>query len=354
PWEINFNPAIKHGTTEERTIHSKIVNADYQLRIYLPPDYNTKQQERLPSAYFQDGNDYIVLGSAINVIDNLLDSNKIRRLIAIFVQPNNRNEEYALSQRHLYREFFVKELVPFIDSVYRTIKSPSDRLVLGDSYGGNISTLISFMHPDVFGNLGNHSGAFQTNNYEAAGVMLSPPKRAVRQYAVWGTYEMLYQPWRVYTDSLRANGYDYKWAEYPEGHSWGLWRGTLDDILKFIFPSPATGVSDETLSEKSIGSGSYKLRQNYPNPFNNSTKISYEISAPAYVSLDIYNLMGEKVTTIYSGNKDSGVHYSDFNGKDDKGSYLPSGIYFARLNVFQGSNRSDRFYSVSNKMILLK
>ncbi len=111
----------------------------------------------------------------MNVIDNLLDSLKIQPVIAVFVTPNNRNEEYAGSIRNQYRLFFVNELVPYIDSLYKTKSDPKERLVLGASYGANISALISYNHPEVFGLCGLHSAAFQPNGYEAYNLIINGP-----------------------------------------------------------------------------------------------------------------------------------------------------------------------------------
>jgi enterochelin esterase family protein len=150
PWEIEYNPNIVHGTVITKSIYSTIVGANYQLNIYFPPGYDSLSAETYPAVYFQDGSEYITLGRAVNVIDNLLDSAKIQPLIAVFVKPNNRNEEYAGSLRNQYRLFFVNELVPYIDSHYKTRPDSEERLVLGDSFGGNISALISYNHPEVF------------------------------------------------------------------------------------------------------------------------------------------------------------------------------------------------------------
>ena len=85
-----------------------------------------------PAVYFQDGAEYISLGSAVNVLDNLIDSAKIDKIVGVFVTPNNRNNEYAGTIRNQYRLFFVNELVPLIDSLYSTYNDPAKRLVLGD------------------------------------------------------------------------------------------------------------------------------------------------------------------------------------------------------------------------------
>ena len=95
PWEIKFNPSIQHGTPIRSKFYSKIMNRDYSVIVYLPPGYDSLASIDYPSAYFHDGRDYVALGSSLNVIDNLIDSNKIEKLISVFVSPTNRTEEYA-------------------------------------------------------------------------------------------------------------------------------------------------------------------------------------------------------------------------------------------------------------------
>jgi enterochelin esterase family protein len=324
PWEIVYKPGIQHGRTESKTIYSTYRSTNYNVTIYLPPGYDAGI-ETYPTVYFQDGSDYINLGSATRIIDNLLDSLKIRPMIAVFVTPTNRNEEYAGSTRTQYRQFFVYELVPYIDTNYRTIPSPNERAVLGDSYGGNISALISYYHPDLFGNCGLHSGAFQTNGYEAFNLIVNGTikKDSIRYCSVWGTYEgSLTQNMRAFRDSLKNLGYDIKWKELHEGHSWGQWRATTDVMLEYFFPY-ITGI-------KEIGElpASIKLFQNYPNPFNPTTKISFVISRLSIVTLKIFNLLGKEEAILVNDIKQPGEYSVNWDAAG-----TPSGVYFYRLQA---------------------
>jgi hypothetical protein len=86
----------------------------------------------------------------------------------------------------------------------------------------------------------------------------------------------------------------------------------------------------------------FELIGNYPNPFNPSTKIVFNISEPGFVSLKIYNALGQQVTTLVSKELHRGYYEYQFNA----GNGLTSGIYFARL-------QSNGFSSVK-KMLLIK
>ena len=85
----------------------------------------------------------------------------------------------------------------------------------------------------------------------------------------------------------------------------------------------------------------YKLYQNYPNPFNPTTRIKFAIPTESFVTLNVYNVLGEKVRTLLSGQKKSGVYEVTFNAKN-----LGSGIYFYSLRAGN--------YNAVRKMILLK
>jgi enterochelin esterase family protein len=336
PWEIEYNSIISHGTVEVKNLFSTNTNSNYQIKIYLPPEYDPNSSTEYPSVYFQDGYEYIDLAHSVNVIDNLVDSNKIQKVIGVFVKPNNRNEEYAFSKRNQYRSFFVNELVPFIDSVYKTIPEADKRLVLGDSYGGNISALISYNHADVFGNCGLHSAAFQPNNYEAYNLIINGPKKNIKFVSIWGTYESLFTNMRNFRDSLLDKGYDLKWLELPEGHSWGLWRATIDEMLEYFFPVMPSVEDDEKISPEG-----FNLYQNYPNPFNPATNIGYRIIESAFVSLKIYDSLGREVSSLVTEIKSPGTYEVEFADAS-----LSSGIYFYTLNV------NDFFETKS--MVLLK
>jgi enterochelin esterase-like enzyme len=235
PWEIVPNSAIATGTIVEHEVSSSFTSATYDVHVYLPPGYS--ESVEYPVAYFQDGSDYLDFGSCATILDNLIDAGEIRPIIGVFVIPNDRNEEYAFGSRNSYKDFFVVNLVPFIDENYATIQNPSARAVIGDSFGGNISAIISFNHPEIFGNCGLHSGAFWPNDYEVNDLIMEGPIQDIRIATIWGQYEgsLTYNMFIV-GEHLAVNGYDMYWNILPEGHSWGLWRATTDEMLAFFFP----------------------------------------------------------------------------------------------------------------------
>lgn len=104
-----------------------------------------------------------------------------------------------------------------------------------------------------------------------------------------------------------------------------------------------------TVSDTKSGSDlplSFQLGQNYPNPFNPSTVITYQIPQSEFVTLEIYNTLGEKVNTLVNNFQSAGKYSVQWNGVNKVGSEVSSGVYFYRL-------KTDNNVSVK-KMLLLR
>ncbi len=86
---------------------------------------------------------------------------------------------------------------------------------------------------------------------------------------------------------------------------------------------------------------------NYPNPFNPTTNISFSLKDESYVEISIYNLKGQRVTSLVNGRLDSGNHTVVWNGDNVKGESVSSGIYFSKL-------KTDGEVVSICKMILMK
>lgn len=90
----------------------------------------------------------------------------------------------------------------------------------------------------------------------------------------------------------------------------------------------------------------FTLNQNYPNPFNPTTTISFTMDKTQNVRLSVYNVLGQKVRTLVSGVQTAGTHKLIWNGKNDNGLNVPSGVYIYRL---EGNKQA-----IAKKMILVR
>jgi len=94
--------------------------------------------------------------------------------------------------------------------------------------------------------------------------------------------------------------------------------------------SATAGILTSTGEQNNIP-GTFLLEQNYPNPFNPSTTIRYEIPSKGRVQLLIFNTLGMKVRTLIDDIQERGNFSIEWDGKDDNGNILTTGIYFYQL-----------------------
>lgn len=106
-----------------------------------------------------------------------------------------------------------------------------------------------------------------------------------------------------------------------------------------------TEVNEENASKDNLPNG-FELFQNYPNPFNPNTVIEYTLPQAFYVELVIYNILGQKIRVLVNQHQNAGYKRISWDGKNDQGQIVKSGMYFYRLRV--GEKVS------SKKMILLR
>ncbi len=90
----------------------------------------------------------------------------------------------------------------------------------------------------------------------------------------------------------------------------------------------------------------FELKDNYPNPFNAQTEIQYGLPEPSEVNLSVYNIMGQKVRTLVEGRQSAGVHRVTWDGRNENGETVASGVYFYTIRA--GT------YIETKKMTLLK
>lgn len=98
----------------------------------------------------------------------------------------------------------------------------------------------------------------------------------------------------------------------------------------------------------------YRLYQNYPNPFNPSTTIRYEIPEQSFVTIKIYDILGNEIATLVNEEKTAGSYEVEFNSHSGEGRNLTSGVYFYQLRILGPEINSGQGIIQTKKMILLR
>ncbi|MCE5250032.1 T9SS type A sorting domain-containing protein [bacterium] len=154
-------------------------------------------------------------------------------------------------------------------------------------------------------------------------------------------------------DAWRLNLYRYEYIR-AEGVSPELTAWNQTDKRGFHAPDKFGRVifSDETLPtqtsvDRSDAPGTpFGITGNYPNPFNPSTEIGFSVPSAGYVSMDVFNILGQHIGALVSGYYSPGIYSAAWSGKTDKGMSVPSGIYFVRLQMGE--------QVVSHRMLLMR
>ena len=165
----------------------------------------------------------------------------------------------------------------------------------------------------------------------------------------------------LYTHYGRVNGWMLRFAISPDIHPQTIRIDTLTDSINgpvflglndgvtgftpaFKYGEiiiPATGIDDDGVIPQH-----FSLRQNYPNPFNPSTNIEFTLTQPGFVSLEIYDILGQQIKRLVGDNMDAGRYSIKWDGKNELGSEVPSGAYFYKLTAADFSN--------TKKMLLIR
>jgi len=239
PMEIlNYEIPMGHMNTHAYTDSTQ--GKTRSVRVYTPPGYDGSES-RYRNIYFLDGGEYLELGYAKNILDYMIFNELIPPVIAIFVDPSNRDVEYRYDLQ--FMDMFVQELVPWVDSKYRTMAKASDRAIVGVSLGGLTSLLFTLHHPQTFGNCGAYSPAIQLGDMIEQ--YQNSPVLPVKIYMDAGTYEAtIYNSATDLEQIFGENVWNYKWRVWHEGHSWGSWRAHVDESLAYFWPLVTTGVDN--------------------------------------------------------------------------------------------------------------
>ncbi len=240
PHQTIYQNGITYGTFSTRQIiYSTQLAYNVAYRIYTPFGY--ENLSNLPVIYITDGQEYAdgTLGCMLNVLDNMIHEGSIKPVIAVFIDP--RNTETAENRRVTelncnpqYAKFLATELVPHIDTTYKTAPLRESRAILGTSMGGLNSAYMGATYSNIFKLIAIQSPAFWYNNsvytpYEngpmlnlkiflSTGTIFDTQPEALRLKAI-----------------LQAKGYPFKYIETNESHSWGNWKALLDDVLIYFF-----------------------------------------------------------------------------------------------------------------------
>lgn len=241
-WDLP-EPAQK-GTAHRLAWEGQVFGGKRRGYVYTPPGHQASQ--RAPVYYVQDGVAFYRTGRLSELLDRALAAGRISPAVLVFVEPGERNEEYYLNDRYL--DFLTQEVVPLVEGPLTAVPHAAERGLWGASLGGLISLYLGLRHPELFGRVVAHSGAFIAHPDAAAGgnintttagewlleqVRATPPAH-LRLSLDTGTQEWLCGPNRRMAGLLHDLRLPHQYREYASGHNWVTWRSALPEALLYM------------------------------------------------------------------------------------------------------------------------
>ena len=158
PVDIQIPPGLTH-----QTFFSASMEQDVGYAIYLPPNYSDELAQRFPVVYYlhggRPGNENRSL-YLVPYIHEVISSGVVEPIIYVFINGGVLSHYNYESLESMGESLFVKELIPHIDSSYRTVSSRDGRAIQGFSQGGRGATRIMFKFPELFSSGAVGGGAY--------------------------------------------------------------------------------------------------------------------------------------------------------------------------------------------------
>lgn len=245
PW-IGKQTDVPAGRQVKERFRSAVLDAEYSLKIYLPPGHDDPRRRSWLLIAFDGGfRDMDV------TLDNLIAAGKIPPLVVVGIQNlSGQTRMRDLNCSEPFARFVATELVPWARARYRVHHDAVRTVIGGMSLGGKMAACSALKYPRVFGKVLSQSGSFLTAageespsplwRGETPGMLvaqfLQSPRLPVEFYLEVGRYETtlpfshLLETRRL-RDVLQAKGYRVTYSEYLGGHNEVCWRGSFADAI---------------------------------------------------------------------------------------------------------------------------
>lgn len=236
---------VPHGQIREVFFRSKSTASQRRAFVYTPPDYDQSQDKRYPVLYLQHGwgeNEYgwSVQGRAREIMDNLIAEGKARPFIIVMIYGMTNDTQMGGLRNFDITPFetvLVKELIPFIDSNFRTLADQPNRAMAGLSMGGMETRTVTLKNLDTF----SHIGVFSGGSIKPADIsdMNAFKSKNKLVFVSYGSRELGNSRGgdpKADTEALKAAGVNsHFYVSADTAHEWQSWRRSLREFAPMLF-----------------------------------------------------------------------------------------------------------------------
>ena len=246
PAHLAQAPESRHGRIEIVEFASTLrPGAKASLHVYVPAGYDGGTG-RYPVAYVLDGDGARTEGLVPRSLDNLMPERVAPAVVVFHGRMDwGASRPDRLQAMRAATDVLVKEIVPFIDSRFRTIAEPRARAVVGPAVEAVTAIAAAFGEPAAFGAVGVQAAFLLDVIEEALRPMIgTASERPLRVYHDWGVYGLastreardLRAANRRFNDLLKSKGHQPAGGEAKDGDGWASWRNRTDQLFATLFP----------------------------------------------------------------------------------------------------------------------
>jgi enterochelin esterase-like enzyme len=242
---------VPHGDIRYHGYQSKTTNAFRKCLVYTPPGYDENISMRYPVLYLQHGAGESELGWSMQgkvnfILDNLIAAGKAKPMLIVMdngyaASPGVENPQRPGRDENLFAKLVVDELIPMIDSQFRTQPNRENRAIAGLSMGAGQALQIGLDKPDLFASVGAFSGGVWRQfdlNTSFSGVFKEAAKFNETFRVFWigcGKLDNGFESLSKFHEALLQQGIRHVWYEGPGSHEWQVWRRHIHEFAPLLF-----------------------------------------------------------------------------------------------------------------------
>ncbi len=265
-WLCGFAQFPSTGRVEYKKMPSDILNLEREYAIYLPATYDKNVDKEYPVLYLLHGGggshtDWAKAGQLQEIANQLIAAEDASEMIVVCPEAGKDFMNYFNNPDWRYQDYFFEELIPYIDTTYRTKSDKQHRAIAGLSMGGGASVVYATAHPELFAAAYSMSGYFyrhdnlfwinfndpvqkkihqlvEDNNCVKLILEGTPEQveawKSVRWFVDCGDDDFTYDANVAFVAALRQQQIPYQLRIRDGGHTWEYWTSALYLALPFV------------------------------------------------------------------------------------------------------------------------
>lgn len=243
---------VPHGDIRIKKYFSPVTRSWRQCYIYTPPGYDANTTTKYPVLYLlhgggEDERGWAMQGKTDIILDNLIAEQKAKPMIIVMMDGNvSAGGPGGFGEQALraFENELKQSLIPFIEKNYRVATDANSRALAGLSMGGLQTLHAGVRNSNMFAYLGVFSSgwwsnqpALSTPQYEYMKTNASTINNNLKQFwiAMGGKEDIAYNNCKIMLAKFDELNINYKYSEYPGGHTWPVWRNNLYNFAQLLF-----------------------------------------------------------------------------------------------------------------------